>query len=211
MREIMNETSDDDALILDVRLRASPIVNKRGRGLNFGTRYYLQGFDGTIPSLPGVIKYAEIAPFGNQDYYLAGTYEENELMIAEAQINTGAIEQGLAHIDAVRNLQGAGLAPVAGTGLTLVQSKEELRRERRIGLFLRSLAFYDARRWGVIDDVSKGGGRTGAVVLSSKGGVTIVNTMATINYNYLNYWDVPKNELEFNTPSAGSAPVISPF
>lgn len=192
-------------------LRASPIVNKRGRGLNFGTRYYLKGFDGSIPAIPGVIKYAEIIPYGSQEYHLAGTYEENELMIAEAQINTGAINQGLARIDAVRNFQGAGLPAVANTGLTLTQAKEELRRERRIGLYLRGLAFYDARRWSVIDDVSKGGGRTGAVILSRGAAGTLVNTNATINYNYLNYWDVPKNELEFNAPAPGSAPVISPF
>jgi hypothetical protein len=193
-------------------LRASPVVNKRGRGLSFGTRYFLQGFDGSIPSLPGVIKYADLVA-GNQDYYLAGTWEENELMMAEALINTGEISAGLGHIDAVRDAQGAGIAHLSGS-LTLDMAKEELRKERRTGLFLRGLAFYDARRWGVIDDVSKGGGRVGAVVLSNgpsnSGGGTFVNTNCLINYNYLNYWDVPKNELEFNAASAGSAPVISP-
>ena len=214
-RLIQDYNIGDKRLANNFALRASPIVNKRGRGLNFGTRYYLQGFDGTIPSIPGVIKYCELAPTGNQDYYLAGTWEENELMIAEALINTGQIDPGLSHIDAVRDAEGAGIAHVSGTGLNLVNAKEQLRRERRTGLFLRGLAFYDARRWSVIDDVSKGGGRSGSVVLSNGpsnvGGGTFVNTNCFINYNYLNYWDVPKNELEFNAPLPGSAPVISPF
>jgi hypothetical protein len=216
-RMIQDFETGDQRFTNNFKLRGSPIVNKRGRGLSFGTRYYLVGFDPSDPSttpIPGVIKYCEIAPYGNQDYYLAGTYEENELMIAEALINTGQIDQGLTHVDAVRDYEGSGLTHVSGTGLTLAQAKEELRRERRIGLYLRGLAFYDARRWGVIDDVSKGGGRTGAVVLSNgpsnTGGGTFINTNATINYNYLNYWDVPKNELVFNPPASGSAPVISP-
>lgn len=213
-RMIQDFKSGDKRFVNNFGVRASPIVNKRGRGLSFGTRYYLQAFNGSDLGLSGVIKYCDLVP-GNQDYYLAGTWEENELMIAEALINTGAINTGLSHIDAVRDAQGAGIAPVSGTDLNLAQAKEELRRERRIGLYLRGLAFYDARRWGVIDDVSKGGGRSGAVVLSNgpsnTGGGTKVNTNCFINYNYLNYWDVPKNELEFNAPLAGSAPVISPF
>jgi hypothetical protein len=210
-RMIQDFKPGDQRFTNNFAMRSSPIVNKRGRGLNFGTRWYLIGYDPTISSAPGVIKYCEISPTGNMPYYLSCTYEENELMIAEALINTGQINMGLAHIDGVRDLQGAGLSHVSGTGLTVDQAKEELRKERRIGLYLRGLAFYDARRWGVIDDVSKGGGRANAVVLSKDAnGNTVVNTKALINYNYLNYWDVPANELVFNSPAAGSAPVISP-
>jgi hypothetical protein len=110
-------------------------------------------------------------------------------------------------IDAVRTAQGAGLAAVAGTSLSLADAKEELRKERRVSLPFRGLAFYDARRWGVIDDVSKGGGRKNAIVLDK---FSILNTKATINYNYLDYWDVPDNELAYNQPGAGSAPVKNP-
>ncbi|MFM9910026.1 MAG: hypothetical protein ACKVOW_11780, partial [Chitinophagaceae bacterium] len=101
---------------------------------------------------------------------------------------------------------------VSGTGLTLAQAKEELRKERRIALAFRGLSFYDARRWGVINDISNGGGRTGVTVLSPTGpnGSIVVNTNATINYNYLDYWDVPDNELVYNPPAAGSAPVKNP-
>lgn len=123
-------------------------------------------------------------------------------MRAEALIYTGLIDDGLALIDAVRTAQGAGLTAVSGTGLDEVAAKEELRSERRIGLLFRALSFYDARRWGVIE-----AGRTGAVALSRTG---VVNTNATINYNYLDYWDVPDNELVYNPPAEGSAPVKNP-
>jgi len=138
---------------------------------------------------------------------MATTYEESQLTLAEALINTGDIEGGLKVIDAIRTMQGAGLAAVAGKGLALAAAKEELRRERRVVLPFRGLAFYDARRWGVIDDVSAGGGRTNAVVLDKLGKV---NTKATIDYNLLDYWDVPANETAYNKPSDGSAVIQNP-
>jgi hypothetical protein len=39
-----------------------------------------------------------------------GTYEENELMKAEALIQTGQVDLGVQSIDKVRAYQGAGLA-----------------------------------------------------------------------------------------------------
>ena len=129
-------------------------------------------------------------------------------MKAEALINTaGSIDAGLALVDAVRTTQGAGLAAVSGTGLTLAQAKEELRRERRVALPFIGLSFYDARRYGIIDPVSAGGGRNGAVVITGSGAV---NTNATIEYRFLDYWDVPDNELVYNPPASGSAPVKNP-
>src|SRR5206468_9912930 len=103
------------------------------------------------------------------------------------------IEGGLKLIDAVRTAQGAGLPAVAGMGLTQVQAIEELRRERRIGLFLRGVAFYDARRWGVTDPVSAGGGRNGAIVLvpGSLVGSTAAPAVPTqMDYQYMDYYDV---------------------
>ncbi|MEJ7673237.1 MAG: RagB/SusD family nutrient uptake outer membrane protein [Chitinophagaceae bacterium] len=76
-------------------------------------------------------------------------------MRAEALIYTGKIQEGLALVDAVRNFQGAGLAKVAGTGLTMAQAVVELRRERRVALAFRGISFYDYRRWGIIDDIIK--------------------------------------------------------
>jgi starch-binding outer membrane protein, SusD/RagB family len=173
------------------------------RGNAFNTRFALVN-RGT--GLTGVYTYANTDD-GQYELFLAGNYEENQLMKAEALIYTGNIDGGLAIVDAVRTKQGAGLAAVAGTGLTLDQAKEELRRERRVTVAFRGLSFYDARRWGVILPVAQGGGRKGAVVVSNSGAVS---TNATIEYNFLDYWDVPDNELAYNPPAAGSAPTKNP-
>jgi starch-binding outer membrane protein, SusD/RagB family len=180
-------------------------IGNADRGNVFNTRYkLLDNPTGTGPAGAGVIVYANRTP-GQGEAFLAGTYEENELMKAEANIYLGNLAVGLTSIDAVRTAQGAGLASVAGI-TDPVAAKEELRRERRVGLAFRGLSFYDARRWGVIDPFPAGG-RTGAVVMDKSG---TVNTNATINYGFLDYWDVPDNELTFNPPAAGSAPVKNP-
>ena len=178
-------------------------IGSSDRGHVFNTRYRLINKGA---GMAGVKVYTN-TDAGGEETFLAGSYEENELMKAEALINTNSIDAGLALIDAVRNSQGAGLAAVSNTGLTLAQAKEELRRERRVALPFIGLSFYDARRWGIINPVSEGGGRTGAVVITGTGAV---NTNATIEYNFLDYWDVPDNELVYNPPSASSAPVKNP-
>ncbi|AMR31587.1 hypothetical protein A0256_09205 [Mucilaginibacter sp. PAMC 26640] len=133
--------------------------------------------------------------------------KENELIKAEALINTGNIAAGLQSIDNVRALQGAGLATLASKNLTPAQAITQLRSERRVALVFRGLAFYDARRYGITYDVSKGGGITNAIVIGSTG---VINTKATINYNFLDYWDVPADEFVLNPPAAGSAPLVNP-
>lgn len=181
----------------------TPYIGQSDRGNAHFTRWALKE-GGT--GLPGVVVFASNTP-GSLEIYAAGTYEENELMKAEALINTGQINSGLAIIDAIRTLQGAGLTPVSGTGLTLAQAKEELRRERRIVLAFRGISFYDARRLGFIKSIANGGGRTGCVLLSP---TNVVSTNGTIDYNYLDYWHVPENELAYNPPVSGSAPVVNP-
>lgn len=52
--------------------------------------------------------------------------------------------------------------------------------------------------------INAGVGRTGAVVVGPGG---VIDNNATIDYNYLSYWDVPKNELDFNSPSNPAVPV----
>ncbi len=185
--------------------RSSAYIGEVSRGNSFFTRWQLVDRR-TAAGDASVIAFSNTNA-GAYELFLAGSYEENALMQAEASIYSGNIESGLALIDAVRSAQGAGLAAVAGTNLTLAEAKEELRRERRIGLLFRALAFYDARRWGVIDPVTSGGGRKGAVALSTAGAVS---TNATINYNYLDYWDVPDNELVYNQPATGSAVTKNP-
>jgi outer membrane receptor protein involved in Fe transport len=163
-------------------------------------------FPDSAAKYAGTIVYANTA-VGAYELYLAGTYEENELMKAEALINTGSIDPGLTHVDNVRNYQGANLAPTSGTGLTLAQAKEVVRRERRIALMFRGFAFYDARREGYIYNSTNGGGRTGCVLIDGSGNV---QTNVFINYNYLDYWDVPGNETAYNPASSGSAAIINP-
>jgi hypothetical protein len=169
------------------------------RGNSFNTRYSLK-YAGN--GLTGVYTYANNA-IGANEITIASTYEENELMKAEALIMTNQIDLGAAAIDAVRTYQGAGLTAL-GTGLTQAAAYEQLRRERRIALAFKGLSFYDARRWDIIAPDKS---RTGAVVLSSTGAV---NTNATIVYGFLDYWDVPDNELAYNPAAAGSAPTKNP-
>ena len=97
----------------------------------------------------------------------------------------------------------AGLAPI-GAGLTQTAAYEELRKERRIALIFKGLSFWDARRWDII---APDKGRTGCTVLSYTGAV---NTNATIVYGYLDYWDVPDNELAYNPAASGSAATKNP-
>ncbi len=186
----------------NVRTGANWIGNS-DRGNAFNTRHTLinggNGVSGTYTYVNTTPEAFELA--------LASTYEENALMRAEALINTGQVNQGLALVDDVRNYMGAGLAAVANTGLTQAQAQEELRRERRIALAFRGLSFYDARRYKISEPISAGGGRTGCVVVSNAG---TLNTNATIEYGYLDYWDVPDNELAYNPAASGSAPTKNP-
>ena len=173
------------------------------RGNSFNTRYTLKKAGN---GLAGVIVYAN-SDAGANEITLCGTYEENELMKAEATMNVAgftpaSITTAMGLIDNVRNYQGAGLAPT--TAATTDAAKEELRRERRIGLAFKGLSFYDARRWGYIDPSKS---RSGLTVVSV---TSVVNTNATINYGFLDYWDVPDNEVAYNPAAAGSAPIKNP-
>ncbi|WP_288424610.1 RagB/SusD family nutrient uptake outer membrane protein [uncultured Spirosoma sp.] len=139
---------------------------------------------------------------GAYELYIAGSYEENALMLAEANLRLGNIEKGLAYIDDVRNYQGAGVAAVAGTGLTLAKAMTELTKERRVALFSRGLSYYDSRRWGWIYDIANGGGSYGNTVVTTAG---VVNKNVTISYNFLDYWDVPADESVLNPSTSGVA------
>lgn len=178
-----------------------PKVNERGRGLQFGTRWNPVFIENGGLYATGANK--GLVPW-------ACSYEENQLMKAEALIRTGSIEQGLQLVDAVRDFQNSGLAHVAGTNLNATQALEEFRRERRVALFLWGTAFYDARRWGVTKPASQGGGRANAIVivpgnLLSPPQTGSIPTACFMEYNYMDYWDVPQNELDFNTASTSSS------
>lgn len=201
-RFIQEYKTGDKRLANNFAVRSAPLYDQTG-GVTFSTRYSLIDMGA---GLAGVQVLSDRTP-GNFELYIGPTFEENNLMRAEALIYTSQVEAGLKLIDEVRAYQGAGIAAVAGTGLTQADAIKELRRERRVALVFRGISYYDYRRWGYIYDISKGGGRTGAVVLTSGGQL---NTNATINYNFLDYWDVPADETELNPPASGSAPVKNP-
>lgn len=172
--------------------------------LTFGSRWnQISGGNG----LSGVYTFGYKDQVGKYELYIGASYEENQLMLAEANVRLGNLNTGLAFVDAVRAYQGAGVAAVANTGLTAAQAIAEVVRERRVALVYRGTSFYDSRRWGWIYDISKGGGVYGANVLA---GTSNLNTNVTINYNFLDYWDVPADESELNPPAAGSAPIKNP-
>ena len=181
-------------------------VNRQARGYQFGGRYFF-----TAIQNGGYWSTNARAGFAN----FAGSWEENLLMRAEAEIRSSNIDAGLAFIDQVRTANGAGLAATVGTSLSQEQALEELRRERRIALTLKGTAFYDARRWGITTKASNGGGRANANVLISNaeigatpaGGFTVLPSL--IDYNYWDYWDVPIHELSYNTPGTGSPAVAN--
>ena len=166
------------------------------------TRYSL--VDGVTEGLSGIPILGSREP-GELEIYIGPTYEENALMLAEANIRTGNIETGLGYIDEVRHYQGAGVAAVKGTGLTLTGALQELTMERLAALTLRGLSFYDLRRWGWIYSIANGGGRYGCTLIYN----SIVYTNATIDYNFMDYWDVPADETDKNPPADGSAVVIN--
>ncbi|MFT3822934.1 MAG: RagB/SusD family nutrient uptake outer membrane protein [Chitinophagaceae bacterium] len=199
---LIQEYKTGDKRLANNFTQVSTYLNQKG-GFTFSTRYRLS--DGGN----GVTGTAVVASrtVGAYELYVASTYEENELMKAEANIKLNNIATGLASVDAVRNYQGAGLTAVSGVVTDAAQAYEELRRERRTALLFRNVSLYDYRRWGYLDDISAGGGRTNAIVVSSTG---VLNTHATINYNFLDYWDVPDDELALNAPATGSAPVKNP-
>jgi len=180
-----------------------PKVNERGRGLQFGTRWN-----------PVFIEKGGLYATGTNSGLVpwACSYEENQLMKAEALMRTGSTEAGLQLVDAVRDFQSSGLAHVAGTGLNATQALEEFRRERRVALFLWGTAFYDARRWGVTKPASQGGGRANGIVIVPGNLLTpaqtgSIPTPCFLEYNYMDYWDVPQNELDFNAPGSVSIPL----
>jgi hypothetical protein len=166
------------------------------------TRYSL--VDGAATGLTGVPILGSRLP-GGVEIYIGPTYEETQLMLAEANIRSSNIAAGLVNIDNVRSYQGAGVAALAGTTLTLAQAMNELTMERIAALAFRGLSFYDARRWGWTYSTKNGGGRYGATMIFNK----TVYTNATINYNFMDYWDVPADEKEKNPPAAGSASLIN--
>ena len=130
-------------------------------------------------------------------------------MNAEARIQTGDIDGGVAIINAVKTYMGAGVAALPN-GLTLAQALTELVKERRVALAFRGLSFFDLRRWGWTYDIAKGGGAYKQIFVFKEASGLDVNTNCTINYNYMDYWDVPGDETELNAPVSGAEFIKNP-
>lgn len=142
---------------------------------------------------------------GGIEVYIGPSYEENALMLAEAKIRTGDVAGGVALINTVRTYQKAGVAALS-TSISATAALTELTKERGAALAFRGLSWFDARRWGWTYSTANGGGRYGATLIYNK----VVYPNAKINYNFMDYWDVPTDETGKNTPAAGSAVVKNP-
>ncbi len=197
-RFIQNYNAGDKRFAANFAL-SSPLY---GDDYIYSTRYNL--VDGSKAPVGVAILGSKVA--GVYEQIIAGSYEENALMLAEANIRQGSTEAALALVDAVRAYQGAGVAKVAGAGLTASQAMTELTKEDRVALFNRGINYYNARRWGWIYDISKGGGSYNNTVVTRTGAI---NTKATINYNFMDFWDVPADESVLNPAAAGGV-VVNP-
>lgn len=187
------DSTDDD-----LRLR-NFATDRKVNHLYFGTRYWNK--DGL--EADGIYDYGS-RNAGEYELYIAGSYEENALMLAEANIRLGEIPTGLGYIDAVRDYMGADL-PALSPALTLVEAMQELVMESRAALTFRGISFYNVRRWGHIYDVAKGGGSYGNTFWYSGAEQTGV----TVNYNFMDYWDVPADEADLN-PSTTDVSTTNP-
>ena len=185
------------------------VVNVLNRGIQFGTRYIPVDFEDTTAAYKGKGRYATEDYDPRANVPIAPTWEESALMTAEADIYLGSVDAGLQLIDAVRASQGAGLPPLAGSGISADSAIKQLHSERRIGLYLHNTSWYDARRWGIAAPVAQGGGRIGNVLIPGSliGQTAYAVLPCQIDYSFSDYWDVPQNELDFNPAASGSAPV----
>ena len=179
------------------------VVNVLNRGIQFGTRYDLVDIE--KGGLYATENYSSAATVP-----IAPTWEETALMTAEANIYLGNVNTGLQLIDQVRASQNAGLPVLANSGISQDSAISQLHSERRIGLYLHNVSWYDARRWGITTPAAQGGGRANANVVIPG---SLINQAAAkvlpcfIDYSFVDYWDVPQNELDFNPAGGNSAPV----
>ncbi|MGI9174880.1 MAG: RagB/SusD family nutrient uptake outer membrane protein [Rhodothermales bacterium] len=192
---LMQDVQPDDARLANFEFTVNEAGegeswSTRGRGIQYNSRWRLH---------PDGSRYASESATEDEVKWYFVSAEENKLMRAEALLALGDAAGAAALVDEVRAMQNAGLPSVDSSSDVWAQ----IRSERRIGLFLRALAFYDARRWGLIAPVTEGGGRANAVVVENDNSVS---TDATINYNFLPYWPIPDEELTFNRPGGGGEP-----
>ncbi|MDZ7682625.1 MAG: hypothetical protein U5J63_13170 [Fodinibius sp.] len=83
---------------------------------------------------------------------------------------------------------------------------QDVRNERKVALFGRALAFYDARRLGELDSRAEGGGVQGVWVYYIDGnGDLVLDPDANSYFDFLGYYAIPDAESDFN-PNIGEGP-----
>ena len=131
---------------------------------------------------------------GAPQYFVSA--EENLLMQAEAQLALGNPGEAGALIDQARAMQDAGLPAVGNATLN------DIKNERKVGLFMRALAFYDARRFGNLDPKAEGGGVRDVWVYkvdpSTGAARNNLDEEADIYFNFIDYLPIPDVETDFN-------------
>ena len=147
--------------------------------------------------------YTALAPYGGTapglPLYLTSA-EENMLILAEAELALGDPGAAAGYIDAVREMQGANL-PALGSATV-----EDLRRERRIGLFMRNLGFYDARRFGELSGCVED---LWVYRYDQEASQLELDENATICYGWAEHLPVPDHETTFNPLDATQQPATS--
>jgi hypothetical protein len=172
----------------DQRLNRFQFTTAGGSFANRTTRPQINSPWLTLSGTP----YASASP-GTPQYVLSA--EENMLMLAEAELGLGNPGPAAGWVNTVREmpLQGAGLADESSVTM------QDIRNERKVALFGRALAFYDARRLGEIDARAEGGGVTGVWVYHiDSGGNLVLDDNANLYFDFLSYYAIPDAEADFN-------------
>jgi starch-binding outer membrane protein, SusD/RagB family len=161
-----------------------PPYNNRISQPHLNTLHYaLPPYAGTAPGIPTYLTSAE----------------ENLLILAEAEFELGNPETAAGYIDQVRVMQGAGLPALGEATL------EDIRRERRIALFMRNTGFYDARRFGELSGCVD---NLWVYQMIDDAPPPVLDEEATICYGYKEYLPVPEHETVFNPLDGGQQPTM---
>jgi hypothetical protein len=174
----------------------------------FTNSFYLHGGNGTYansvanPHINSIyqadVPYASVTPLEAPLYY--ASYEENLLILAEAELALGNPTIAADYVDEVRTLQGANLPPLGSA------TWADIKKERKAALFTRGVAFYDLRRSGEMKSEAEGSGAHNVWVYRrvdddnnpNTPNVIQLDENASIYYDYLHFWPVPDHETTFN-------------
>ncbi len=167
---------------LFVDFSTSPYNNRESQPHVNTLHYALPPYAGTDPGIPTYLTSAE----------------ENLLILAEAELELGNPEAAADYIDQVRVMQGAGLPPLGEA------SVEDIRRERRIALFMRNTGFYDARRFGELTSCVED-----LWVYQMVDNTPVLDEEATICYGFREYLPLPEHETVFNPLDPGQQPTTN--